>query len=98
MRFRLTAAAALLLFVLGLIVGSPAHAQTSKGILAGVARDESGAVIPNATLTATNQDTGETRTTATLKDGAYRIEALLPPGPTPSPPASPASRVSKPPT
>ncbi len=76
MRFRLTAAAALLLFVLGLIVGSPAHAQTSKGILAGVARDESGAVIPNATLTATNQDTGETRTTATLKDGAYRIEAL----------------------
>ena len=53
-------------------------AQTSRGILAGVTRDPSGAVIPNATLTLTNEDTNETRTAKTSGDGAYRVEALTP--------------------
>ena len=51
-------------------------AQTSKGILAGVARDQTGAVVQNATITVTNQDTGETRNVQTAADGAYRVEAI----------------------
>lgn len=53
-------------------------AQTSKGILAGVVRDKSGAVIPNATVTVSNQDTGENRTTTTTSLGGYRVEGINP--------------------
>ena len=40
---------------------TPLHlrAQTSKGILAGVIRDSSGALLPNATILITNEDTHE---------------------------------------
>lgn len=51
-------------------------AQTSKGIIAGVVRDSTGAVVPGTAITVTNQESGETRTTKSLADGAYRIEAL----------------------
>jgi outer membrane receptor protein involved in Fe transport len=53
-------------------------AQTSQGILSGVARDSTGAVVPNATVTVTNEQTGEKRTVKTGGDGGYRIEALTP--------------------
>ena len=67
-----------LLFLLLFPATFSASAQTSKGILAGVARDASGAVIPNASITVLNQATGETRTLPTHSDGTYRIEALAP--------------------
>ena len=54
------------------------HAQTSKGILAGVIRDTTGAVLPNATIVITNEDTGETRTVTSSETGAYRAEAINP--------------------
>ena len=54
-------------------------AQTSEGILAGVARDRTGAVVPHAKVTITNEATGEVRVGNTKNDGAYRIEAV-PPG------------------
>lgn len=53
-------------------------AQTSKGILAGVVRDSTGAVVAGATVTATNVDTKEARTTTSQGDGAYRLDALQP--------------------
>ncbi|WP_049789386.1 outer membrane beta-barrel protein [Granulicella tundricola] len=56
-----------------------AFAQTSQGILAGVARDSSGAVLPGSKVTITNEDTREVRTTAAKSDGTYRLEAI-PPG------------------
>jgi hypothetical protein len=56
-----------------------AFAQTSTGILVGVARDTTGAVIQNATVNIRNHDTGEIRNTTTKGDGSYRIEAV-PPG------------------
>jgi outer membrane receptor protein involved in Fe transport len=74
MRFRRLAVALVAFMVM---VGAAA-AQTSKGILVGVVRDQTGAVVANATLTVKNQDTGETRTTVTKGEGAYRIEALSP--------------------
>ncbi len=63
--------------ILAMLIGvGPLAAQTSKGILAGIVRDPSGALVANASLTAVNQDTGETRTTNSSGDGAYRMEAL----------------------
>lgn len=54
-------------------------AQTSQGILAGVARDATGAVLPNASVTIKNQDTQEERKGITKSDGTYRLEGI-PPG------------------
>jgi hypothetical protein len=68
----------LLLFVVSFGVSS-AIAQTSTGILVGVARDASGAVIQNASVKVTNMETGEIRGATTKSDGTYRIEAM-PPG------------------
>jgi hypothetical protein len=56
----------------------PGSAQTSKGILAGVVRDSSGAVVANADVTITNEGTNETRTVTTTSTGAYRVEAINP--------------------
>ena len=51
-RFAVTA------FAISLVVSStlPAIAQTSKGILAGIVRDKTGAVIPRAKVTLASQD------------------------------------------
>lgn len=62
----------------GMSLIAPAFGQTSQGILAGVARDPSGAALANATITVTNQGTGEKRTVTTGPDGGYRIEAISP--------------------
>ena len=53
--------------------------SASTGALAGTVKDSSGAVIPNATVTAISVDTGQMRTTMTGADGAYKF-SLLPPG------------------
>ena len=58
--------------------GTPTFAQTSKGILAGVVRDTTGAVVPGATVKATNTGTQDVRTTKTSGDGSYRLDALQP--------------------
>jgi outer membrane receptor protein involved in Fe transport len=55
-----------------------ALAQTSKGTLAGVVRDLSGAVVSNATIIVTNEDTGENRTVHSGDTGTFRVEAINP--------------------
>src|SRR5260221_11183110 len=55
-----------------------AAAQTSKGILAGVVRDSTGAVLPNATLVITNEETSESRTVTSPSPDAYRVEPIIP--------------------
>ncbi len=74
MRFRRLAVA---LGALMVMVGAAA-AQTSKGILAGVVRDTSGAGIPAANVTVTNQGTNETRSVKSEETGSYRIDAISP--------------------
>src|SRR5690349_19870680 len=55
-------------------------AQTAgTGALTGTITDPSGAVVPNATVTATSIDTGQSRTAMTGADGVFKFN-LLPPG------------------
>jgi hypothetical protein len=54
-------------------------AQTaSTGALRGTLTDPSGAVIAGATITLTNLDTGQARTTMTMTDGTYQLTLLAP--------------------
>lgn len=55
-------------------------AQTAgTGALTGTVKDSSGAVIPNASVTAISNDTNQARTVMTGDSGAYTVP-LLPPG------------------
>jgi len=56
---------------------SAAHAQNAQ--ITGAVKDQSGAVIPGATVTARNVDTGFTRVGVTDGGGEYRLVSL-PPG------------------
>ncbi len=65
----------------GLAEARPARgqAQTSTGQIVGTVFDKSGAVVPDATVTATDKDTGLVREVKTNQAGEYRL-VLLPPG------------------
>src|ERR1700678_137046 len=52
------------------------HAQTVTGNITGIVTDSSGAIIPKATVTALNQDTGVSSSANTNAAGLYRIEFL----------------------
>jgi Carboxypeptidase regulatory-like domain/TonB dependent receptor len=67
---------AVVVLSLGLFASS-AYAQNAQ--IAGVVKDSSGAVIPGATITARNVDTGFTRVAVTESGGEYRLPSL-PPG------------------
>jgi len=54
----------------------PVFAQLPTGTILGTVKDSSGAVVPQAMVTAKNVDTGATRTVNTEGDGSYRISAL----------------------
>src|SRR5277367_1389276 len=64
--------------VLFLVIATilPVSAQTSKGIIAGIVRDKTGAVIPGAKVTVTSQETSETRSAVADERGSYRIDAV----------------------
>jgi outer membrane receptor for ferrienterochelin and colicin len=72
---------ALLPCFLLLLIALPANAQSqaSTGEIAGVVKDQAGAVIPSAAVTVTSQGTGLAQTVTTDSGGYYRI-VLLPPG------------------
>jgi len=50
----------------------------TTGAIAGVVQDPSGAVVPNATVTATNLGTGSQRTATSQPDGTYTVSLLVP--------------------
>src|SRR5271154_2120966 len=52
------------------------HAQTFRGTILGSVSDSSGAVVPGATVTIKNLDTGLTRTVSTSDDGSYSAPEL----------------------
>jgi hypothetical protein len=67
---------ALVLAVLVTLSSAFAHAQTTSGALVGVVRDPSGAVVPDTTITATNEATGVLYTGKSNQSGEYRISNL----------------------
>ncbi|PYR55349.1 MAG: hypothetical protein DMF85_19795 [Acidobacteria bacterium] len=68
----------LLLFVLSSLLASvaPAFAQRTTASVRGTVTDPSKAVVPGATVTVTNRDTGLTRTTTTNAEGVYSVSEL----------------------
>lgn len=60
------------------LISTAAFAQSGAtgGVIEGTVTDPSGAVVPNATITAKNVSTGLARTTSTDAAGYYRIPAL----------------------
>ncbi len=66
-----------IVFLLLSISLGPISAQTSSGMLRGKITDPSGAVVPQATITATGAD-GKTLTVQSNHDGVYEIRGLAP--------------------
>ena len=65
--------------LLGLwILAVPAHAQSVGASVTGIVSDESGARLPNTTVTITHLLNGRTVTLTTGTHGDYRAIALLP--------------------
>ncbi len=73
----LTARSVSLFLVLSHLLGFPAsmHAATG-GSISGTVKDQSGAVVPKATVTATNTDTGVRQVLTTNGVGAYAFPGL----------------------
>ncbi len=71
---------ALVTCVLIMATGAFAQSQATTGNIEGRVLDPNGAVVPNATVTVTNESTALEKTTTTDGEGNYRI-ILLPPGP-----------------
>jgi hypothetical protein len=68
---------AMFLMVVALSTGM-AIAQTTSGDLVGTVKDASGAVVPNASVTVTNEETGVAVKTTANGSGQYRAPNLLP--------------------
>jgi len=66
-------------FAVAVLATIPGQTQVSTGTISGVVTDSTGAVVPNAQITARNAATGATVTTKSQANGNFRV-ALLPPG------------------
>ena len=70
MRSAFNALALLLMLCLTVVAGK---AQSTQGSILGSVKDASGAVVPDATVTLTNTDTGVVRTTKSASSGDYQF-------------------------
>ncbi|OLE79620.1 MAG: hypothetical protein AUF76_16215 [Acidobacteria bacterium 13_1_20CM_2_65_9] len=68
----------LALFALVALTPSPASAQLDRGQIAGFIKDQTGGVIPGATITVTHAQTGVVRTVVTDGTGYYVFTAVTP--------------------
>lgn len=67
-----------LCFVLLLLAAPPVAAQQQLGAVQGTITDQSAAVVPGATITLTNLDTGVVRTALSNDAGVYRFVSVEP--------------------
>ena len=68
------------LFVLVVVLlASPVRAQTGTAALIGEVTDPQKQVVPGATVTLTNRQTGVERTTVSDERGQYRFTSMQPP-------------------
>lgn len=68
----------LVVLAIGAFAATPAVAQSTTGTILGNVIDAGGLVLPGATVTATNTETGQIRTVVTDGQGSYSIPALQP--------------------
>ena len=61
---------------LGSIASAPLAAQTNTAVVAGTVLDQSGQVLPNATVTIKNEATGAIRTAITGADGHFKADGV----------------------
>ena len=73
---RLAVPPVMILFAAALSIAGPASAQTGAASLTGIVTDPSGASVPAATVTATNQATNVEFTGVTNEAGSYTIAAV----------------------
>jgi len=59
-----------------LFTSAAVFGQSDTGSIAGTVKDQNGAIVPGASVTARNQRTGEERTGTTNTDGTFSIPAL----------------------
>jgi hypothetical protein len=71
MRARHRKVASLATLFLFLLIGFTLPAFAQEATIVGTVTDPSGAAVPNATITLTNNDTGVTRTLPSNSDGQY---------------------------
>src|SRR5688572_1674962 len=60
------------------LVAAQAFAQSPDGRVAGVVRDSSGATVPGANVTVTNDQTGATQSAVSGPDGSFSVTGLAP--------------------
>ena len=72
---RIWAVLMLLALALGLAL-PPAQAQTAGANLIGTIQDKDGTALPGVTVTASQKETGFTRSTVTENDGTFRLPSL----------------------
>jgi hypothetical protein len=77
-RFTTLALAVLGLFALVSVSGVVASAQVDAGQISGTVLDQSGAVVPGATISVRNTDTNSVRTIVSSASGAYLVPGLVP--------------------
>src|SRR5690348_1491297 len=75
---RLRVLAAIGCGLMGVLLAIPASAQVAGGTISGTVKDPSGAVVPGASITITNEATGVARNVAANTDGLYTAPNLLP--------------------
>ena len=73
---RLFLSSALLLITIGFLVPAAAVAQTGAGSLTGIVSDQTGASVPGATVTATNQATNVAYAAVANDAGNYTVTSL----------------------
>jgi hypothetical protein len=66
------------LAVVSILLSTLARAQSDVGTVVGFVNDQSGAVVPSAKVTVTNEGTGETRRVTTDAQGHYTVPNLSP--------------------
>ena len=68
---------AVFVVVVWALIATPGFAQDQNGTLRGVVLDKQGAAVPNAQVTATNENTNVARNTITSSSGVYEFVSLL---------------------
>ena len=72
-RSRLSVLSVLSVALVALVHGAPAWSQGTEGSIRGVLTDSTGAAVPGAAVTVTNQATGATKAATSGADGSYAV-------------------------